>query len=61
MPTGKAAAGLGDLTDAGVGGHRRDHQAGQGLREGRGTVGKLMTDEQLYDELTAVRDHGRAT
>ncbi len=51
VPQGKAAAALSDITD----------QAGQGISEltalitdirgGRGTVGKLMTDEQLYAEL----------
>ncbi len=52
VPTGRAAAQLSDLTDS----------AGQGIteltgliqdsRSGRGTVGTLMTDEQLYSELT---------
>lgn len=51
VPQGRAAAQLSDITD----------QAGQGIQElttlihdartGRGTVGKLMTDEQLYAEL----------
>jgi phospholipid/cholesterol/gamma-HCH transport system substrate-binding protein len=51
VPTGKPPAQLSDLTDT----------AGQGLTEltelihdvrtGRGTIGKLMTDEQLYTEL----------
>lgn len=51
VPQGKAAAALADITD----------QAGQGieeltalikdLRAGKGTAGKLMTDEQLYAEL----------
>jgi phospholipid/cholesterol/gamma-HCH transport system substrate-binding protein len=51
VPTGKAAASLGDITA----------QAGQGIeqltgligdvRNGKGTVGKLMTDDQLYVEL----------
>jgi len=51
VPQGKAPAQLGDLTD----------QAGEGLSEltslirdvrgGRGTIGKLVTDEQLYQEL----------
>jgi phospholipid/cholesterol/gamma-HCH transport system substrate-binding protein len=51
VPPGRTPAQLSDLTD----------QAGQGIqelsslihdvREGRGTVGKLMTDEQLYVEL----------
>lgn len=51
VPQGRTAAQLSDMTD----------QASQGIseltalihdvREGRGTVGKLMTDEQLYAEL----------
>jgi phospholipid/cholesterol/gamma-HCH transport system substrate-binding protein len=51
VPTGRAAASLSDITD----------KAGQGIeqltgligdvRQGKGTIGKLMTDEQLYAEL----------
>lgn len=51
VPQGKPAAALADMTD----------QASQGIaeltglihdvRSGRGTVGKLVTDEQLYSEL----------
>jgi phospholipid/cholesterol/gamma-HCH transport system substrate-binding protein len=51
VPTGKTAAALSDVTT----------QASEGISEltglikdargGRGTVGKLMTDQQLYDEL----------
>jgi len=51
VPQGRAAAALSDMTD----------QASQGLSEltslihdvrgGRGTVGKLMTDDALYEEL----------
>ncbi len=51
VPQGKAAAALADMTD----------QASQGIgeltglitdmRSGKGTVGKLMTDDQLYVEL----------
>src|SRR6476646_1153015 len=51
VPTGKPAASLGDITA----------QAGQGIeqltgligdvRQGKGTVGKLMTDDRLYAEL----------
>ena len=51
VPTGRAAAGISDITD----------QAGQGiqdltglirdLRAGKGTAGKLLSDEQLYAEL----------
>lgn len=51
VPTGKNAAALSDVTT----------QASEGISEltglikdargGRGTVGKLMTDQQLYDEL----------
>ncbi len=51
VPTGRAPASLSDITD----------KAGQGIeqltaligdvRQGKGTVGKLMTDERLYAEL----------
>jgi phospholipid/cholesterol/gamma-HCH transport system substrate-binding protein len=51
VPTGKTAASLGDITA----------QAGEGItqltglisdvRQGKGTVGKLMTDDQLYAQL----------
>jgi phospholipid/cholesterol/gamma-HCH transport system substrate-binding protein len=51
VPTGKAASSLSDITA----------QAGQGIdeltgligdvRKGKGTIGKLITDEQLYAEL----------
>ena len=51
VPLGRQGAQLSDITE----------QAGQGvaeltslvhdMREGRGTIGKLMTDEQLYTEL----------
>src|SRR5215831_8699568 len=51
VPTGKAAASFGDVAN----------QAGQGIeqltglitdvRQGKGTVGKLMTDDQVYVEL----------
>jgi len=51
VPTGKAASSLSDITT----------QAGQGIdeltgligdvRKGKGTIGKLITDEQLYAEL----------
>jgi phospholipid/cholesterol/gamma-HCH transport system substrate-binding protein len=71
VPQGRQAAQLGDITD----------QAGQGIQEltgllhdvrnGRGTVGKLVTDDQLYGELnrfvTSASDltnsirHGRGT
>jgi len=53
VPQGRAPAQIGDIAD----------QASQSLgeltslihntREGRGTVGKLMTDDQLYNELTS--------
>jgi phospholipid/cholesterol/gamma-HCH transport system substrate-binding protein len=53
VPQGRPAAALSDITD----------QAGQGiteltglihdLRTGRGTAGKLMTDEELYRQLNA--------
>jgi phospholipid/cholesterol/gamma-HCH transport system substrate-binding protein len=51
VPTGRAASSFADITD----------KAGQGIeqltaligdvRQGKGTVGKLITDEQLYAEL----------
>jgi phospholipid/cholesterol/gamma-HCH transport system substrate-binding protein len=71
VPAGKVGATIGDVTtsaEAGIGeltGVLKD------IRAGRGTVGKLMTDEQLYKELhafvlsandlTAGLQHGRGT
>ena len=62
VPTGKTAASFADITQ----------QAGEGIqqlsgligdvRHGRGTVGKLMTDDQLYAELNQfVATAGRLT
>ncbi|HMF95935.1 MAG TPA: MlaD family protein, partial [Vicinamibacterales bacterium] len=53
VPTGKAAASFGDMTA----------QVGEGIteltgligdvRQGKGTIGKLVTDEQLYNQMNA--------
>jgi phospholipid/cholesterol/gamma-HCH transport system substrate-binding protein len=51
VPTGRAPASLSDITDkAGQGIEQLSALIGD-VRQGKGTVGKLMTDEQLYAEL----------
>jgi len=51
VPQGKAAAQLGDITDQASQGIDEITKLVHDVREGRGTVGKLMTDERLYAEL----------
>jgi phospholipid/cholesterol/gamma-HCH transport system substrate-binding protein len=51
VPTGRAAAALSDMTDQAAQGITEITGLVHDIREGRGTVGKLMTDEQLYTEL----------
>ena len=50
-----------DMTDAGSQGIQRANLLIHDIRAGKGTVGKLMTDEQLYAELERVRRRRRAT
>jgi phospholipid/cholesterol/gamma-HCH transport system substrate-binding protein len=50
--TGKTAAGFGDLTTQASEGIDEITKLAKDLREGRGTAGKLLTDERLYNELT---------
>jgi phospholipid/cholesterol/gamma-HCH transport system substrate-binding protein len=51
VPTGKPASSLSDITDkAGEGIEQLSALVGD-VRRGKGTVGKLMTDDQLYGEL----------
>ncbi len=51
VPQGKATVQIGDLTDSASQGIDEIGRMLQDLRNGKGTVGKLMTDEQLYVEL----------
>ncbi len=51
VPQGKTAAALSDLTDSASVGIGELTGLIHDMRVGRGTVGKLMTDEQLYAEL----------
>ncbi len=51
VPTGKPAAQLSDITDSASQGITELTALIHDMREGRGTVGKLMTDEALYAEL----------
>jgi phospholipid/cholesterol/gamma-HCH transport system substrate-binding protein len=51
VPTGKTAAGLSDLTGQAAEGIDEITKLVKDMRAGRGTIGKLMTDEQLYAEL----------
>ena len=51
VPQGKAPAQLSDITDQASAGVEQLTGLITDIRTGRGTVGKLMTDEQLYVEL----------
>jgi phospholipid/cholesterol/gamma-HCH transport system substrate-binding protein len=51
VPEGKPVAALADMTDQASKGITELTALIHDVREGRGTVGKLMTDEQLYTEL----------
>lgn len=51
VPAGKPPAQLSDMTDSASAGITQITGLVQDLRNGRGTMGKLMTDEQLYAEL----------
>lgn len=51
VPTGKAPAQLSDITDSASQGITELTALIHDMRDGRGTVGKLMTDEALYTEL----------
>jgi phospholipid/cholesterol/gamma-HCH transport system substrate-binding protein len=51
VPQGKTAAALSDLTDQASEGIGELTGLIHDMRGGRGTIGKLMTDEQLYTEL----------
>jgi phospholipid/cholesterol/gamma-HCH transport system substrate-binding protein len=51
VPSGKTAAGFADLTGQASEGIGQITQLVKDVREGKGTIGKLMTDQQLYDEL----------
>jgi phospholipid/cholesterol/gamma-HCH transport system substrate-binding protein len=51
VPTGAAAVGISDVAAQASVGIGDMNAVLHDIREGRGTVGKLMTDEQLYKEL----------
>jgi len=51
VPPGRTAAALSDMTDQAAQGITEITGLVHDIRSGRGTVGKLMTDEQLYTEL----------
>jgi len=51
VPTGKAAAALSDITDSAGQGIEELTALIRELREGRGTAGKLLTDDALYTGL----------
>jgi phospholipid/cholesterol/gamma-HCH transport system substrate-binding protein len=54
VPSGRAMGTIGDVaTQAGVAMEEATALVGS-IRAGRGTVGQLMTDERLYNELTAL-------
>ncbi|MFN7984756.1 MAG: MlaD family protein [Vicinamibacterales bacterium] len=51
VPQGRPAAAMSDMTDSASQGIAELTAMIHDIRDGRGTVGKLMTDEQLYAEL----------
>jgi phospholipid/cholesterol/gamma-HCH transport system substrate-binding protein len=51
VPQGRPAAALSDMTDSASQGIQELTAMIHDVRDGRGTVGKLMTDEQLYVKL----------
>ena len=51
VPTGRTAAGLADLTGTASAGIDEITGLVKDLRAGRGSAGKLMTDDKLYNEL----------
>src|SRR5580704_7373756 len=51
VPQGRAAASIGDITQEAGKGIDEITKLVQDVRGGRGTVGKLMTDDRLYAEL----------
>ena len=51
VPSGPALGQIGDVAEAASKGLEEIAGFMQGLRDGRGTAGKLMTDDALYEEL----------
>ncbi len=51
VPQGRASASIGDITEQAGKGIDEITRLVQDIRGGKGTVGKLMTDDQLYAEL----------
>jgi len=56
VPTGKAAAALSDITDSAAQGIDDLSALIKDLREGKGTVGKLLTDDELFKQLNQFVD-----
>jgi phospholipid/cholesterol/gamma-HCH transport system substrate-binding protein len=52
VPQGRASASIGDITEEAGKGIDEITRLVQDIRGGKGTVGKLMTDDRLYAELT---------
>jgi len=53
VPSTKPKGSLADITESASTGIEQIAQLVQDVRAGKGTVGKLMTDQQLYDSLNA--------
>jgi phospholipid/cholesterol/gamma-HCH transport system substrate-binding protein len=51
VPSGKTAAGFADLTGQAAVGIDEITKLVKDVRDGKGTIGKLVTDQQLYNEL----------
>lgn len=51
VPFSGSAAGLGDVTTQAAGVLERTGEVVEGLRAGEGTMGRLLTDDALYEEL----------
>ena len=59
VPPGRPAAVLADVTNQASQGIEELSGLIHDVRQGRGTVGKLMTDDQLYSGAPALHDDGR--
>jgi phospholipid/cholesterol/gamma-HCH transport system substrate-binding protein len=56
VPSGRAVGSLADVTTQATRGLEEATRLIAGIREGRGTVGRLFTDDQLYREINAFVD-----
>ena len=54
VPSGRATGTIGDVATRRAAASSRPPRCVTDLRAGRGTMGQLITDEQLYNELTAL-------